>query len=171
MSFLRSNPHVACLLLMLIMAAGCRSKPASARRMSTLSAVAQDIERRGYSAKESSIVVPTTWEVSTFRMRRKKVSSFRANKPQAGSSDYFCRFKFFEETYDSVEDARHRLANLHLPSPDAAEENEYERVMRSGFRVGSTTYVFQTDAIVFWDEVRRFAKEIAGATQGVELTN
>jgi len=139
--------------------------------MSPLTAVAQEIERRGYSAKESSIVAPAAWEVSAFRMRGKQVSSFRANQPQAGGTDYFCRFKFFEETYDSVEDARHRLANLHLPRPEAGEENEYERVMRSGFRIGSVIYFLQTDAIIFWDEVRRFAKEIAEATQGVELTN
>jgi hypothetical protein len=79
---------------------------------------------------------------------------------------------FFEETYDLVEDARHRLANLHIASPDApAEVNEYDRVMRSGFRIGTVVYFLQTDAIIFWDEVRRFAKELANATHGAELTN
>jgi hypothetical protein len=104
-------------------------------------------------------------------MRYKRSASFRADQPQGGTRDCFVRFRFFEETYDSIEDARNRLANLHLRSPDAtAEVNEYDRVMRSGFRVGTVVYFLQTDAIVFWDEVRRFTKELAHATQGLELT-
>ncbi len=104
-------------------------------------------------------------------MRYKRSFSFRADQSQSGTRDYFVRFRFFEETYDSIEDARHRLANLHLPSPDAtAEVNEYDRVMRKGFRVGTVVYFLQTDAITFWDEVQRFAKELADATRGAELT-
>jgi hypothetical protein len=92
----RSKSHVACLLLVVIVTTGCRSKrAANVQQMAPLTTVAQEIERRGYHAKESSIVAPTAWEVSTFRLRGKQVSSFRANQPQAGSSDYFCRFIFF----------------------------------------------------------------------------
>jgi hypothetical protein len=141
-------------------------------QQSPLTPVAQEIERRGYHAKESLILSPTPWEVSTFRMRHKRSFSFRADQPEAGTRNYFVRFLFFEESYDSVEDARHRLANLHLPSPDAsAEVNEKGRVMRSGFRVGTVVYFLQADAISFWDEMKRFAKELANATQGVELTH
>jgi len=102
-------------------------------------------------------------------MRSKRSFSFRADQPQAGTRDYFVRFWFFEETYDSMEDARNRLVNLHLSSPDAGGEvNEYDRVMRSGFRVGTVVYFLQTDAIVFWDDVNRVAKELFHATPGAE---
>lgn len=176
--------RVACLTFGLIVA-GCHAKPSpnvatpspptnqspNVRQQSPLSSVAQEIQRRGYSAKGSFIEAPTPWEASTFRMRSKQSVSFRANQPQAGSQDYFVRFWFFEETYDSIEDARNRLANLHLRSPDAdAQVNEYDRVMRSGFRVGTIVYFLQTDAIIFWDETRSFTKELARATHGVELT-
>jgi len=104
-------------------------------------------------------------------MRSKRSFSFRANQPQPGTRDYFCRFLLFEETYDSVDDAQHRLANLHLPNPDGpAEERDYLSHMRTGFRIGNVTLVFQTDAISFWDEVQRFARELANATPGAELT-
>jgi hypothetical protein len=103
-------------------------------------------------------------------MRSKQRSLFRADQPQSGSRDYFCRFTLFEETYDSIEDARHRLANLHLPSPDAPEDNEYASVMRNGFRLGTVVYVLQMDAIIFWDEVQDFAKQLANAVQGLDLT-
>jgi hypothetical protein len=33
--------------------------------------------------------------------------------------------------------------------------------MRTGFHIGKTAYVFQTDAAIFWDEVQRLAKELA----------
>jgi hypothetical protein len=132
--------------------------------------MAQEIQRRGYHAKESFIESPTPWEASTFRLRSKRSVSFRANQPQAGTRDYFVRFWFFEEAYDSIEDARHRLANIHVPSPDATiEVNEKARVMRSAFRVGTTVYFLETDAISLWDDMRSFAKRLAKATQGVEL--
>jgi hypothetical protein len=104
-------------------------------------------------------------------MRNRHAFSFRANQPEPGSSNYFCRFTLFEETYDTAEDARHRLANVHLSAPDAdGEERDYLSVMRTGFRVGNVTYILQTDASAFWGEVQRFAKELANATQGAELT-
>lgn len=167
------NTRVACVTLMLALVAGCHSKKQSAnlRQQSPLTPIAQEIQRRGYHAKESLIVPPTPWEVSTFRMRSKRSYSFKADQPQAGTRDYFVRFRFFEETYDSIEDARHRLANLHVWSPDAtAEVNEYDRVMRNGFRVGTVVYFLQTDAITFWDDVERFANELFSATPGAELT-
>jgi hypothetical protein len=141
------------------------------RQESPLTPLAQEVARRGYHAKESFIEAPTPWEASTFRMRSKRSVSFRANQPQGGPGNNFVRFWFFEETYDSIGDARNRLANLHLQSPDAdAQVNEYDRFMRSGFRVGTTVYFLQTDAIIFWDETRSFVKELAKTTAGVELT-
>jgi hypothetical protein len=104
-------------------------------------------------------------------MRSKRVFSFRADQPLSNTRDYYCRFSFIEETYDSADDARNRLANLHLKSPDGpAEESDYLSVMRTGFRVRNVTYVLQTDASVFWDEVQRFSRELESATQGAELS-
>jgi hypothetical protein len=139
-------------------------------QQSPLTLVAQEIERRGYHAGERLILAPTPWEISTFRLRSKRRFSFRADQPQPGSRDYYCRFSLFEETYDSGDDARNRLINLHLPSPDSPEDNEYARVMRIGFRVGNVAYYLQTDAIIFWDEVQRFGSELARATPGAVLT-
>jgi hypothetical protein len=176
------NNRIACLTFALLFMS-CHAKPSpntappspkqspNARQESPLTPVAQEVERRGYHAKESFLEAPTPWEASTFRMRSKRSVSFRANQPQGGTGNYFVRFWFFEGTYDSIEDARNRLANLHLRSPEAdAQVNEYDRVMRSGFRVGTTVYFRQTDAIIFWDETRSFARELVKATQGVDLT-
>src|SRR6266550_401027 len=158
--------RVFCLTFALALVAGCHSKQsANQRQESPLTPVAQEVQRRGYHARESLVVPPTAWEISTFRMRSKRSVSFRADQPQQGSGDYYCRFSLFEETYGSADDARHRLANLHLPNPDGPpEERDYLSLMRTGFRIGNVTYVFQTDAILFWDEVQRFAKELANAT-------
>jgi hypothetical protein len=166
-----SNARVAGLTLVLALLSGCHAKPsADARQSSPLTPVAQEIQRRGYHSKESLIVPPTPWEVSKFRMRSKRFFSFRADEPLPDSRNYYCRFSFFEETYDSVDDARHRLANLHLASPDGpAEEQDYLSTMRTGFRVENVTYVLQTDASIFWDEVQRIAKALAHSTQGAEL--
>jgi hypothetical protein len=165
------NARVACLTFALALS-GCHAKRSvAARQVSPLSPVAQEIQRRGYGAKESLIVPPTPWEVSTFRMRSKRTSSFRADQPLTNSPGYYCRFSFFEEAYDSVDDARHRLVNLHLASPDGpAGEEDYLSAMRTGFRVGNVTYVLQTDASMFWDEVQRFARELATAMQGADLS-
>ena len=161
---------MACLTFALALVFGCHAKrPAGGLQSSPLTPVAQEIQQRGYHAKESLIVPPTAWEVSTFRMRSKRSFSFRADQPLPDTRDTYCRFSLFEETYDSVEDARQRLTNLHRPSPDA-EDDEYVRVMRTGFRVGAVTYVLQTDAIIFWDEVQRLAKALANSTQGAELS-
>ena len=113
---------------------------------------------------------PTSWEVATFRMRSKQFFSFRADQPMPNARDTFCRFSFFEETYDSVDDARNRLTNLHRPAPDGpAEEEHYLSAMRTGFRVGKVTYVLQTDGLIFWDEVKGLAQTLANSTEGAEL--
>ena len=109
------NTQVAFLTLALVLTTACHAKrSADARQPSPLTPVAQEIQRRGYHAKESLVVAPTSWEASTLRMRSKRFFSFRADQPY--SRDYYCRFSFFEETYDSVDDARQRLANLHVAS-------------------------------------------------------
>jgi hypothetical protein len=184
------NARVAYLTFGLAFVVGCHAKPSGNARESSPSAslqqsspsanisqtapltpVAREVERRGYHAKESLIVSPSPWEISTFRLRSKRVFSFRANRPDRGTTNYFCRFTLFEETYDSAEDASHRLANVHLPNPEIPEmELDYLSTMRTGFRVGNVAYVLQTDASSFWDEVQRFAKELAKATPGAELT-
>lgn len=143
-------------------------RSANAEQPSPLTPVAQEIERRGYHAKESLVVPPTTWEASTLRMRSKRLFSFRADQPQPGSSNYFCRFSLFEETYDTVDDAQHRLNNLH--DPDEPGVDEYRLHMRSGFRIGTVTYFLETDAIVFWDEVQRLAEALGKSIPGAEPT-
>ena len=161
-----------CAILALALVAGCQTKrPLNTGQQSPpLMAVAQEAERRGYHSKERVIVEPAPWEISTFRMRSKRLFSFRANQPQPGTRDYFCRFSLFEETYDSPADAQYRLANIHLSNPDGpAEERDYLSNLRTGFRVGNVAYVLQTDSSAFWDEVKRFAKELASATPGAEL--
>jgi hypothetical protein len=168
------SPHarVACIALALalaLVACSQSNQSVTPRERSPLTPVAQEIQRRGYQVKETYILPPTHWEVSTFRMRSKRSFSFRANEPQAERRDHFVRFWFFEETYDSIDGARNRLVNLHLPSPDAdVAVNEYDRVMRSGFRVGAVIYFLQTDAIVFWDEVKQIAKELFDSTPAAE---
>jgi hypothetical protein len=163
------SARVACFTFLLALT-GCHAKRSdNAGQTSALSPVAQEVQRLGYHAKESLIVSPTPWEVSTFRMRSKRFVSFRADQPLPNARDTYCRFSLFEETYDSVDDARQRLTNLHLPSLDA-EDDEYVRVMRAGFRVEAVTYVLQTDAIIFWDEVQRLAKAVTNSTPGAELS-
>ena len=104
------NTRVVFLTLAFVLPTACHAKrSADARQPSPLTPVAQEIQRRGYHAKESLVVPPTTWETSTLRMRSKRFFSFRADQPQPGSRDYFCRFSLFEETYDTVDDARHRF--------------------------------------------------------------
>ncbi len=111
------NTQVAFLTLALVLTTACHAKrSADARQSSPLTPVAQEIQRRGYHAKESLVVAPTSWEASTLRMRSKRFFSFRADQPLPNSRDTYCRFSLFEETYDSVDDARQRLANLHVAS-------------------------------------------------------
>jgi hypothetical protein len=171
MSIRLPSARVSCLIFALALLFGCHAKRSpDTRRSSPLTPVAQEIQRRGYHAKESFIVPPTAWEVSTFRMRSKRIFSFRADQSSPNARDTYCRFALFEETYDSVDDARQRLTNLDRSSPDSPEGDEYVRAMRTGFRVGPVTYVLQTDAIIFWDEVQRLAKALASSTQDAEVS-
>jgi hypothetical protein len=163
------NASISFLTFAVALGAACHGKRSVVTRQpAPLTPVAQEIERRGYQVKESLIVPPTAWEVSTFRMHSKRVFSFRANQPQPGSRDYYVRFSLFEETYDSIADARNRLANLH--DPDDSAIDEYQLAMRTGFRVGNVAYFLQTDASIFWPEVQRFAKDLVNATPGAELS-
>ncbi len=163
------NTPVALLTLAFALNTACQIKRSAEIRQPSLTPIAQEIQRRGYHAKERLVVPPTTWEASTLRMRSKRFFSFRADQPQPGSRDYFCRFSLFEENYDSVDDARHRLANLHVAAPDGPWIDEYRLGMRAGFRVGTVTYFLETDAIIFWDEVQSLAKALASSTPGAEL--
>src|ERR1051325_3799182 len=87
------NTQVACLTIAAVLLSACHAKrSADARQLSPLTPVAQEIQRRGYHAKESLVIPPTTWEASTLRMRSKRFFSFRADQPQEGSGNYFCRF-------------------------------------------------------------------------------
>lgn len=167
------NSRLACLSIALAVLSGCDSKqPLEQGEPAPLIPLAQEIQRRGYHMKQSLVVTPTAWEISTFRMRGKRSFWFRADQPLPNARDTYCRFSLFEETYDSVDDARHRLARLHDAFPRAMggpEDDEYSRTMRTGFRVGTVTYILQTDAAMFWDEVQRLAKALANSTLGAEL--
>lgn len=158
------NARIVCLTFALALLFGC---DADSPQSSPLTPVALEIQRRGYHVKKSLILPPTAWEAATFRLRSKRSFSFRANQPMPNVRNTYCRFSFFEETYDSVEDAKQRLIDLHRPSPDA-EDDVYLRTMRTGFRVGAVMYVLQTDAEIFWDEVRRIGKALADSTPGAE---
>lgn len=168
-----SNARVACLVIGFAALAACYSKqaPVTSERPA-LSPIAQEIQRRGYHPKANEVIAPTAWEVSTFRMRSRRLVSFRAEQPMRNTSDYYCRLSFFEETFDSIEDARHRLANIHLPDPNGpAEERDYLSALRTGFRVGNVAYVLQTDASMFWDEVQRLTKTLADAIPNAEIVS
>jgi hypothetical protein len=107
-------------------------------------------------------------------MRSKRFFGFRADQPLPNARDTYCRFSLAEETYDSADDARHRLATLHDEFPrtfGGPVEDEYTRTLRIGFRVGTVTYILQTDGAIFWDEVQRLAKALAQSTPGAELTD
>ena len=165
------NGRVACLAFALSLVTGCHAKRSTnADQALPLTPVAQEIQQRGYHVKESRGVTPTLWETSTLHMRSKRYFSFRADQPQPGSRDYYCRFSLFEETYDAVDGARHRLANLHVAAPDGLAVDEYRLTMRWGFRVGTVTYFLETDASIFSDEVERLAKTLANSTPGADLT-
>jgi hypothetical protein len=171
----RPNSSAAFLALAVAFGAGCHAKrSADTRQQSPLTPVAQEIQGRGYHATESLIVPPTSWEASTLRMRSKRLFSFRADQRLPNEREnYYCSFSLTEETYDSVDDARHRLATLHddFRTLGGPVEDEYIRTMRIGFRVGVVAYVLQTGAAIFWPQVKRLTKELANATPGSELTH
>jgi hypothetical protein len=147
--------QITLLVFALALGVGCTNKIA-------LTSVAEEVQRRGYHVKESASEKPTDWQKSKFRMRSKKMFSFRADQPVPNARDTYCRFKLFEETFDSAADAEARLTQLHLADPTgSAEEQHYLSAMREGFRIGNVTYVFQTDAAIFWDEIKRLTKELS----------
>jgi len=100
-------------------------------------------------------------------MRRKQVTSFRANERLPNETEnYYVRFSFTEETYDSKEDAINRLTQLHKEFPDGPWEDEYSRAMREGFLIDRTAYILQTDAAIFWPEIKRLTKLLAESSRG-----
>jgi len=138
---------------------------------SQLSAVAREITRRGYRVEQSSVLTPTAWEISKFRMRSKRVVAFKAEQPMPNENDiYYCRFMLSEETFDSDDDARQRLAQLHEVFQDGPVEDQYTLVLRDGFRAGRTAYILQTDASKFLNEIRRLTKTLTDSTAGAERT-
>jgi hypothetical protein len=163
-----SSIRFAWLTIALVFLTACQSKQSPVGL--DLTPVGQEIQHHGYHVKTGMAMSPTAWEVATFRMRSKRSFTFRADQPIANTRDYYCRFSFFEEMFDSVDDARHRLANIHLADPDGpAEESDYLSTMRAGFRVGNVAYVLQTDAAIFWDEIERLSKTVANLTPNAEI--
>jgi|SRR5215213_488845 len=132
-----------------------------------LGPVAKEIEARGYSAQKRFASPPSNWEISKFRMRNRVVVAFKAKQPLPNENEnYYCRFSLAEETYDSENDARQRLAQLHNIFPDGPYEDEYTRALREGFVVDRTLYILQTDASIFQPEIRRLSKILASLRTG-----
>jgi hypothetical protein len=126
-----------------------------------LSSVAKEIEAHGYRAQKRFVNPPTEWEISKFRMRNRVVVVFKAEQPLPNETEkYYCRFSLAEETYDSANDARQRLIQLHDLFPDGPFEDEYTRVLREGFIVDRTLYILQTDAAIFLPEIRRLVNTL-----------
>ena len=152
------------LALTLTSVAGCRASEVP------LSDVAKEIRSRGYRAQKSFAVSPTDWERSKFRMRSKVMVAFKAEQPLPNETEnYYCRFSLNEETYDSVDDARQRLNQLHDTFPDGPFEDQYTRVLREGFVDGNTLYMLQTDAAIFLPEVRRLTKSLAASRRSADF--
>lgn len=162
MQFKRITQVVA-LTLALTAIIGCRTRTQTQTQTEVpLSSVAKEIQALGYGARQSIAVPPEDWEISRFRLRSKVLVAFRAEQRLPNESDnYYVRFSLSEETYDSTEDARRRLDQLHDEYPEAASENQYTRVLREGFIIDRTTYVVQTDAAIFLPEIRRLTKTLA----------
>ena len=129
-----------------------------------LSSVAKEIEARGFRIEKRASLPPNDWEISNFRLRIKVAVTFKAEKPLPNESDnYYCRFILFEETYDSPNDARRRLEQLHEISPDAPVEDRHNSALRAGFVVDRTLYTLQTDAMMFFPEVKELTKLLAAS--------
>jgi hypothetical protein len=138
----------------------------------SLSALGNQLESQRYQAKKCVTVLPTTWEATRFRLRSKQVTFFKANERLPNETEnYFVRFSFAEETYDSKEDARRRLAQLHKEFPDGPWEDEYTRAMREGFLIDRTAYILQTDAAIFWPEIKRLTKLLAESNGGERVAS
>jgi len=159
------------LLLVLFALIGCRattSRRAEATEIpAALSAMGNDLESQGYQARKCVTVRPTAWEANKFRMRNKQVTSFKAKERLPNETEnYFVRFSFAEETYDSKDDAISRLAQLHKEFSDGPWEDEYTRAMREGFLIGRTAYILQTDSAIFWPEIKRLTKLLSESRGG-----
>ena len=151
---------LAGMVLALIAASGCRG---GIQAEIPLSAVAKDIQARGYRVQKSFVSPPRDWEISKFRMRERVVVAFKAEQPMPNENEtYYCRFGLAEETYDSGNDASQRLAQLH-DAIEGSGEDGYTRVLREGFVVDRTLYVLQTDAAIFLPEIRRLTKTLAAS--------
>jgi hypothetical protein len=160
-----------CWLFLLFALVACRpitkrlSEPTEV--LAPLSALGKELESQGYRVMKCITVSPTSWEATKFRMRGKQLTAFKAEKRLANETEnYYVRFSFAEETYDSNEDARRRLAQLHKEFPDAPWEDEYTRAMREGFLIDRTAYILQTDAAIFWPEIKRLTKLLAESRGG-----
>lgn len=154
---------VIALTLALTAIIGCRARTQTQTQTEVpLSSVAKEIQALGYQAMQSIAVPPEDWEISRFRMRSKILVAFRAEQPLPNETEnYYVRFSLAEETYDSTDDARRRLDQIHDEYPEASSENQYTRVLREGFVIDRTTYVLQTDAAIFLPEIRRLTKTLA----------
>jgi hypothetical protein len=130
-----------------------------------LSSVASEIQRRGYRVVQRPVSSATAWEISNFRTRERHPVLFKADQPLPNSRDYYVRFSLIEETFASEADAERRLRDLHRKVPDRFDD-EYELAMREGFRVGLKTYILQTDASIFWEEIKKLGKELSDSADG-----
>jgi len=134
-----------------------------------LSAVGNVLESQGYRANKCITVNPTAWEANKFRLRGKQLTTFKAEQRLPNETEnYFVRFSLAEETYDSADDARQRLTQLHKEFADGPWEDEYSRTMRDGFLIDRTAYILQTDAAIFWPEIKRLTKVLLESRAGVE---
>src|ERR1041385_7558223 len=159
------------LLFVLFALIGCRaatSRLAEATEIpAALSAMGNDLESQVYQARKCVTVRPTTWEANKFRLRNKQVTFFKAKERLPNETEnYYVRFSFAEETYDSNDDAIKRLAQLHKEFPDGPWEDEYTRAMRGGFFIGRPAYILQNTTCVFFPEIKRLTKLLAESRGG-----
>jgi hypothetical protein len=125
------------------------------------------IEQRGFAPIKRELTLPTAWEVSTFAMRSKQTTWFRARQPMRNQPNtYYCRFRLFEESFNSEFDAKARLARIRDVAPNEHVEEKQISALRSGFRVGTNIYILGTDAAIFNPVVFQLATELASAIPG-----
>ena len=170
MSFTKASKSICWVFLVFALTA-CRAATSRLAEPTeipaALSAMGNQLESQGYRTKKCVTVSPTTWEAHKFRLRRKQLTTFKAEQRLPNETEnYYVRFSFAEETYDSKEDARNRLVQLHKEFPDGPWEDEYTRAMREGFLIDHTAYILQTDAAIFWPEIKRLTKLLAESRGG-----
>jgi hypothetical protein len=131
------------------------------------SAVSLAIDQRGFAPMKRESTVPASWDVETFRMRSRRTTWFRARQPMPNERDvYYCRFRLFEETFDSESDAQARLVRIRDVAPDEDVREEHISALRLGFRAGPEVYILATDAVMFEPEVTRLATDLVSAIPG-----